>query len=225
MTFNSAVAISQWWLGLQLLSTCKAGALELDVIGCNSIISKMAQSDSDLWKQSAAMLSSTRLMRLEPNLLSINSYAASLETNWAAAVQLEEEAKGSTVPDMITSLAVLHGLRAAGRWQRSVLVLGNMYRDLIQVGRNLCNCAVDACQSANAWLKAILLGEQPLDVMVGHGWSLRTRSVSFAATMHRMRPSGRPRGCKQSRQSVCETGKLDGANWTYGMAAATSLAS
>lgn len=62
VTFNSAVAISQWWLGLQLLSTCKAGALELDVIGCNSIISKMAQSDSDLWKQSAAMLSSTRLM-------------------------------------------------------------------------------------------------------------------------------------------------------------------
>ena len=31
-----------------------------------------------------------------------------------------------------------------------------------------------------------------------------------------MRPSGRPRGCKQSRQSVCETGRLDGANWTHG---------
>ena len=34
--------------------------------------------------------------RLEPNLLSINSYAASLETNWAAAVQLEEEAPHGT---------------------------------------------------------------------------------------------------------------------------------
>ena len=36
VTFNSAVAISQWWLGLQLLSTCKAGALELDVIGSSA---------------------------------------------------------------------------------------------------------------------------------------------------------------------------------------------
>lgn len=36
VTFNSAIAIGQWWLGLHLLSTCKAGALELDVIG-NSV--------------------------------------------------------------------------------------------------------------------------------------------------------------------------------------------